>query len=220
MGTRGRDYTGERRGTLTAVAPTLARAQGAVVWRWICTCGAEVNRKAQSVDAQSTCGGPAHQLDNPNSEDLTGAKFGRLTVTRLAPAAATRVGLRWSCVCDCGRAHVARAKDLKLGTTTSCGCAQRRAGRVGWGPGSSSLTGGERFGRLVTVERLPSTGRQSIRWRCRCDCSAETVTRANLLRSGQTKSCGCLRSEAAKKRGANKVVTRRSEEAEAESPCS
>lgn len=54
---------------------------------------------------------------------------------------------------------------------------------------------GERVGRLLVVdfaEPNPSGHRQ---FRCRCDCGAETVATASNLRSGKTRSCGCLRSD-------------------------
>ncbi len=51
---------------------------------------------------------------------------------------------------------------------------------------------GERFG-LLTVSRLflPSDG-DGRRWICACDCGTEAIVRAEYLRAGDTKSCGCL----------------------------
>ena len=58
---------------------------------------------------------------------------------------------------------------------------------------------GQRFGRLVALARVPSMRRGITLWRCRCDCGRETVVRyLNLGRI--TRSCGCLRVEAAKVR--------------------
>jgi len=52
---------------------------------------------------------------------------------------------------------------------------------------------GQRFGSLVAIGRGPAL-RQSkqANWRCRCDCGAETFVRSDDLRSGNTKSCGCM----------------------------
>ncbi len=53
--------------------------------------------------------------------DLTGQRFGRLTVQ--ARATSTRAGAaQWSCTCDCGNATIARGTNLQSGHTTSCGC--------------------------------------------------------------------------------------------------
>lgn len=54
---------------------------------------------------------------------------------------------------------------------------------------------GQRFGRLVVIERAGSSTSGFALWRCRCDCGKEIVVRGPLLRNGTTKSCGCFRSE-------------------------
>lgn len=57
---------------------------------------------------------------------------------------------------------------------------------------------GRRFGRLTVLRRSSFTdGSPDVFWDCRCDCGAEIVTRANSLRRGATRSCGCLRAETA-----------------------
>jgi hypothetical protein len=53
---------------------------------------------------------------------------------------------------------------------------------------------GQRFGRLVVGERVPSApGRK--RYRCECDCGCQVVVRKDCLRNGNTTSCGCFRRE-------------------------
>lgn len=54
---------------------------------------------------------------------------------------------------------------------------------------------GQRFGRLIVIERAP--GQQVVLWRCRCDCGAERVVISANLRKGFTQSCGCLQRERA-----------------------
>lgn len=53
---------------------------------------------------------------------------------------------------------------------------------------------GQRFGRLTVVEKLPSKNNMSM-WRCVCDCGNETAVLGKNLKSGRTKSCGCLQKE-------------------------
>lgn len=55
---------------------------------------------------------------------------------------------------------------------------------------------GQTFSRLRVVERAPKRGNR-IRWRCACECGGETITTTCALRSGKTKSCGCLVGEKA-----------------------
>lgn len=58
--------------------------------------------------------------------DLTGQKFGRLTVIKRAGSTKNRV-TEWLCRCDCGNEKVIRADRLQRGTTQSCGCFHREA---------------------------------------------------------------------------------------------
>lgn len=51
---------------------------------------------------------------------------------------------------------------------------------------------GQRFGRLVAVERSGSQCGNAT-WLCRCDCGGQAVVSGLNLKSGHTKSCGCLR---------------------------
>ena len=52
---------------------------------------------------------------------------------------------------------------------------------------------GNRFGRLVAIERIESSGHGSARWRCQCDCGRETTAFYMNLKTGRTRSCGCLK---------------------------
>lgn len=53
--------------------------------------------------------------------DLTGQKFGRLTVIERAENA-KQGQARWMCQCDCGTKTVVMGKLLRNGNTQSCGC--------------------------------------------------------------------------------------------------
>lgn len=54
---------------------------------------------------------------------------------------------------------------------------------------------GHRFGWLTVQERVIVTGKVSrnAMWICRCDCGNEKVVSSALLRSGNTRSCGCMK---------------------------
>lgn len=49
-----------------------------------------------------------------------------------------------------------------------------------------------RFGNLTVLNRAPKGKRHHSMWLCKCDCNAETVVDTSSLRSGNTKSCGCI----------------------------
>lgn len=59
--------------------------------------------------------------------DLTGKKFGRLTVISIADK--TKYGYKWNCVCDCGNKIVAFGTNLRNHNTMSCGCYQKDRAR-------------------------------------------------------------------------------------------
>jgi hypothetical protein len=58
------------------------------------------------------------------------------------------------------------------------------------------IESGQRYNRLVALEFV-SCGRnsQNLRWRFKCDCGREHEALVAHVRRGNTKSCGCLRSE-------------------------
>lgn len=58
-------------------------------------------------------------------DDLTGVRFGRLSVEGLSGIVVSPGGTRrtaWTCRCDCGQVAIARGLDLKQGKVVSCGC--------------------------------------------------------------------------------------------------
>ena len=51
---------------------------------------------------------------------------------------------------------------------------------------------GMKFGNLVVIRKAQSDNYSRPRWVCRCICGTETIVRGESLRSGNTKSCGCM----------------------------
>lgn len=116
-----------------------------------------------------------------NFKDLTDLKFGRLTV--IERAGKNKYGnVCWRCRCDCGNFCTVAGGNLTKGNTKSCGCL---------GGGKLKDLAGLKFGRLTVLERADNKGRYTV-WRCRCDCGNVCVVTGNSLKSGRTKSCGCL----------------------------
>ena len=75
--------------------------------------------------------------------DLTGQKYGRLTVIRRGETVNKRT--RWVCLCECGREITAEAYNLKTGHTNSCGCVQRER------TSEANMTHGKRNTRLYRI---------------------------------------------------------------------
>lgn len=57
---------------------------------------------------------------------------------------------------------------------------------------------GQRFGRLIVIERGSNDSSNKTRWKCKCDCGNETLVRSSNLLNGTTTSCGCVRKEIAR----------------------
>ena len=69
-------------------------------------------------------------------------------------------------------------------------------------PDKTSLIG-KRFSRLVVVSCAGDEyfeQRKGSYWRCQCDCGNITIVSSHKLKSGHTKSCGCLNRDVAKHR--------------------
>jgi len=60
---------------------------------------------------------------------------------------------------------------------------------------------GEKYGRLTVLSRAKNNSHRHVVWHCLCECGAECDVDVNLLRGGQTRSCGCLRLETTGARG-------------------
>lgn len=58
-----------------------------------------------------------------NVKDLTGQKFGRLTVIGLQPTESRKTF--WICLCDCGNMKIVRSDSLQCGAIRSCGCLKK-----------------------------------------------------------------------------------------------
>ncbi len=52
---------------------------------------------------------------------------------------------------------------------------------------------GNKYGRLLVIDKVKIKGHW--KWHCRCDCGNEIDVSGTMLRSGNTKSCGCLQSK-------------------------
>lgn len=50
---------------------------------------------------------------------------------------------------------------------------------------------GERFGKLVALQRVGSTKHGAALWRLRCDCGGETTAHVGELRAGRRQACRC-----------------------------
>jgi hypothetical protein len=65
---------------------------------------------------------------------------------------------------------------------------------------------GERFGRLVAMQRVGKDKRNNALWRCKCDCGNEVIRSTSELRKRSNHSCGCLAKEHLKDMSRNNIT--------------
>ena len=130
------------------------------------------------------------------SKNIIGQKFGRLTVVERAIN--DKYGnAMWKCVCECGKQCTVRGGGLRSGNVLSCGCLQKERAKAGTKKLIKDLVG-QTFGELTVIKKSGHKGK-NITWECKCNCGNLCIVSGGHLRSGHTKSCGCIRAETFKK---------------------
>lgn len=135
-----KDLTGQHFGRLTVLGldPEPYRSPAGKTtrrWRCRCDCGKELSVLTNALTGKSgtrSCGCARAEKTRKQASDLTGQRFGRLTVLRATDLPkpepnGTRLG--WLCRCDCGKEIVATSKSLHSGKLLSCGCLLSEIGR-------------------------------------------------------------------------------------------
>ena len=127
-----------------------------------------------------------------NVKDLTGERFGRLTVIGLHPTETRKT--YWECQCDCGNTGVVLGNALSCGKSKSCGCLRReKSAQHLYDISKNNYIDeiGNKYGKLTVISKTINDLGQ-LRWKCKCDCGNITIVSSNSLRSGNTQSCGCI----------------------------
>lgn len=121
-----------------------------------------------------------------NALDLTEQKFGFLTpIYRGIDTQRSKNHQKvWVCRCDCGQYTAVEA--TKLTTHTQVCCSQQCKYR----PTKIHSLIGQRFGRLVVLERADNTNDGHARWKCQCDCGNITIVEGRYLENNRITSCG------------------------------
>lgn len=133
-------------------------------------------------------------------EDLSGLKFGKLTVIELSYTDKFRY---WKCVCDCGNTLDVKTNDLKSGNIKQCReCRYKQSGES-----NRKNYVGQKFDYL-TVESVDYQKGKEPKATCICDCGNRIIIGIDALKRKRKnpKSCGCymkskFEAEAMKKYG-------------------
>lgn len=121
------DLTGKNFYRLKVIKCIGKNKHGQYLWECKCDCGNKKTISSNSLMQGHTksCGCLAiehmKELGRKSRKDLSGHKFGRLTVIR---DTGERKGEKiiYECLCDCGKTKNVSASNLKSGQVQSCGC--------------------------------------------------------------------------------------------------
>jgi hypothetical protein len=126
-------------------------------------------------------------------KDITGMRFGNLIAiqdTKKSDAHRNRI---WLCQCDCGNMCEVSGNNLRTGHTQSCGC-RKQTVCAGIGKKQNIIDEISNVYGKLTVIALEKIENHCAFWKCKCECGNEIIVAGSHLRSGHTKSCGCLKS--------------------------
>lgn len=183
------DLRGKKFHSLTVLyrvaKPSTYKSSRSAFWKCRCDCGNTIIVESGQLKNGHTKGCGCLHGGGRETIDETGKQYGNLTVIRQAET--NSHDAYWECICTCGNKTIVRGTDLRSGRVKSCGCLR---GKIG--PNALIDETGNRYGRLIVIERVDNRGKDTC-WKCKCDCGNETVVRGYDLRSGQIKSCGCYR---------------------------
>lgn len=130
-----------------------------------------------------------------NFIDLAGKEYEYFSVIRQGNGRVTKGGnykTTWICKCCCGKEFEVDAEKIRRGGVKSCGCKKYEHRDKFY----EDLTN-KRFDRLTVIRRLrPSEVKtKQYNWLCKCDCGNVIHATAYKLKTGHTRSCGCLKKE-------------------------
>lgn len=193
-----KDETGKRYGRLTVLHRDESKpsGHGYKVW-WICKCdcGNIKSIKGENLRKGITqsCGCLKKEQSSQNTlKDMTGQRYGRLTVLHRDESKPKGHGCKayWVCQCDCGNIKSIIGDHLRDGSTKSCGCLQKeRASEANFQDIS-----GQQFGFLIPLYPTGEKKWKKIIWHCKCtNCGGTTDVIHSYLTTGDVISCGCIK---------------------------
>jgi hypothetical protein len=121
------------------------------------------------------------------AKNLTGQKFGKLTVIR--DIGRLHGGVLWECVCECGRIANVRASNLKSGDSKTCG--KRRQCHHAWEGGHKNVGSIAWAKKKITAARKKAEKRGYLPFACTPEQYLELWKRSN----NRCELCGTHESE-------------------------
>ena len=140
-------------------------------------------------------------------KDMIGKTLGYLKILRFHHRSKTGIPYV-ECECTykgCGKRKIISAWAINKGDIRSCGCLRSETTHNRC---FKDLTG-RKFHRLTVIRQSPKRDKDGVPlWECKCSCKSKKIVlvRSYSLKTGNTKSCGCIQRELASKLGSSHMI--------------
>lgn len=121
-----KNLTGKTFAKLTVTGPAFS-LKSRTHYPVRCECGESFSVRGDSLikGTSKSCGCLQREIASQSCRDLTGQRFGRLTVKAKSNNRGSNGSLFWGVTCDCGEKCEIRQDGLLSGVSQSCGCLQK-----------------------------------------------------------------------------------------------
>jgi hypothetical protein len=154
----------------------------------LCDCGNTVKRLVDNLDENKiqSCGCAQKEINDKQSKNIIGQKFGRLTVLKEINDCSPRKVI---CLCECNNIDIYKKIDVMSGHTQSCGCLHKErtstANEKDW-TGYISDCG------VKALKQMYKNNKGQWLWEYECPiCKNKFIALPAKVASGHTTSCGC-----------------------------
>lgn len=170
------DLIGQKYGNLTVIGRAPNRGKH-VYWQCKCDCG-----DIKEVRSQHLREGKIKTCAHCNANAIIGKTFGNWKVLK-ATDKKFETYILYECECaECGNIALKTSTFLKQEHKFCDNC-------------RSNDISNQKFGNLTTIQRLGSNHNRQSLWKCKCNCGNEVIVTYGHLINGDTKSCGCIKSQ-------------------------
>ena len=170
------DLTGKQFGLWTVLYRDTKKHNTRDV-RWICQCECGT---IKSVLGKYLRNGKSISCGCSKKVDLTGQRFGKLTVLETLYGYNGYNRATHKCVCDCGEILYLTGNMNDRNSCIKCSHENSRKDYTG-----------QKFGKLTVLEMLYNHKDNETYCRCKCECGNVFITRMGGLVAENTTSCGC-----------------------------
>lgn len=174
------DLIGQKYGNLTVIGRAPNRGKH-VYWQCKCDCG-----DIKEIRSQHLREGKIKTCTHCNANSIVGKIFGNWEVLR-ATDKKIETYILYECKCI-------KCENIALKTSTFLKQEHKFCDNC-----RSNNISNQRFGNLIAIQRIGSNHNRHSLWKCKCDCGNDIIVTYGHLINGDTKSCGCIKSQGERK---------------------